>query len=494
VTCCVRAIQFDVSGTGTVPMSLLDRAFVKAYTRSHSQAPEPKDEQERLHAESSAQTSIVPDLAALMTPVQDAVAWGELSDITYFRVDVGHAQSPRSNVRAASVPVTEKSLASSVVSAPAPASHVEAVGQNVEATRASEARIPGTSGFHGLHRAPSRGNDLNANRSVMSHTLTAYDEATMDAHSDLAPTQVRIDEPHTKQIWTPPAIEEPQEHFRPRRNAEESAEFARAKMESLARENIKAADPQIATFAPKVTHTAFRAPASQVTTETESQPIHQPTVATRRKAFEPLWEVDAFDFSDTIVELFGDAKLMKSIGVPLDAAVANGLRSILITSVCRGAGRTSVAIGIAVSAAAAGLRVALVDADTRNAGIADALRLEVAAGWPTAIQNGLPLDEVAIRSIEDQFTVIPTKVDSLINPTKPAAFDYLVNRLRDVFDLVIIDGSAWCDDTSLSQTQMVDAAIMVVDARNRDKAQEAEMQNDLRRAGVAGLGIVENFA
>ena len=220
------------------------------------------------------------------------------------------------------------------------------------------------------------------------------------------------------------------------------------------------------------------------------------TLAETRKApFAAVWEVDAFEFTDTIVELFGNASLMKSIGVPLDHAVSDGLRSILITSSERRVGRTSVAIGIAVSAAAAGLKVVIVDADVSHAGLADALHLEVQNDWLDAMHAGLPLDEVAVRSIEDQFTVIPAICSQANVDCSVEQFDAMMSLLRDTFDLVIIDGSPWFDSVvPLRYASTIDAAIVVVDVTKSNPSLVNQLQNNLRHAGVAGLGIVENFA
>jgi Mrp family chromosome partitioning ATPase len=216
----------------------------------------------------------------------------------------------------------------------------------------------------------------------------------------------------------------------------------------------------------------------------------------RQKApFAAVWEVDAFEFSDTIVELFGNAQLMKSIGAPLDRAVADGLRSILITSAERGVGRTSVAIGIAVSAASAGLKVAIVDADVTHAGLADALHLDIQNDWLDALRAGLPIDEVTIRSIEDQLTVIPAIRSRESVACQTEQFDDMLSLLRDSFDLVIIDASPWFDSViPIQNASTIDAAIVVVDATKPNPSLINQLQNNLRHAGVAGLGVVENFS
>lgn len=222
--------------------------------------------------------------------------------------------------------------------------------------------------------------------------------------------------------------------------------------------------------------------------------LRETLAETRKTPFAAVWEVDAFEFTDTIVELFGNASLMKSIGVPLDHAVAVGLRSILITSSERSVGRTSVAIGIAVSAASAGLKVAIVDADVTHAGLADALHLEVQNDWLDAMHAGLPLDEVAVRSIEDQFTVVPAICSQSNVDCSVEQFDAMMSLLREAFDLVIIDGSPWFDSVvPLRYASTIDAAIVVVDVTKSNPASVNQLQNNLRHAGVAGLGIVENF-
>ena len=70
----------------------------------------------------------------------------------------------------------------------------------------------------------------------------------------------------------------------------------------------------------------------------------------------------------------------------------------------------------------------------------------------------------------------------------------MMSHLRESFDLIVIDGAPWeTMAVALQDATTVDAAILVVDVRDRDVSRESKIQSDLRRAGVAGLGIVENF-
>ncbi len=460
-------------------MSLLDRAFVKAYTRTHSLAP------------STSSTGgphltkvphLIKDLGVTKNseavldpvgPIPDAVAWIEMADESYFRVDVGHTQAPR------------RKLSTQIPTIPA-ARLVEPTGYRNEIGLSSNNRVAQSPPSHSFSARPQA---TGFSPAVISHTLTAYDLPTasfepnrvtpkpMVHEAHVEQFRMRIDDAHQQRQWVPPRVEESatesREYYRPSRDREQAAEFARAKMEALAAEALVPAKPVAPIDAPAV---------------------HSTSPVPTARPFEPVWEVDAYEYPNTIVELFGDAKIMKSIGAPLDHAVANGLRSVLVTSVERGAGRTSVAIGIAVSAAAAGLRVAVVDADTFSAGLAETLRLDIEFGWLEAMRGNVQLEEIAIRSIEDQFIVVPSLVSSLRPQSISQEFDRMMSHLRESFDLIVIDGAPWeTMAVALQDATTVDAAILVVDVRDRDVSRESKIQSDLRRAGVAGLGIVENF-
>ncbi len=460
-------------------MSLLDRAFVKAYTRTHSSAPStsstggPHLTKAPHLTKDLGTTKYSEAVLDPVGPIPDAVAWIEMADESYFRVDVGHTQAPR------------RKLSTQTPAFPTTRS-VEPTGHRDEAGLSSNNRVDQSPPSHSFSARPQA---TGFSPAVISHTLTAYDlpPAPLEPNrvmpqrvfqeGQVEQVRMRIDDAQQQSQWVPPRVEvpatEPQEYYRPGRDREQAAEFAHAKMEALAAEGAVAAKPVAPMAAPAVLATS---PA--------------PTA----RPFEPVWEVDAYEYPNTIVELFGDAKIMKSIGAPLDHAVANGLRSVLVTSVERGAGRTSVAIGIAVSAAAAGLRVAVVDADTFSAGLAETLRLDVEFGWLEAMRGHVPLEEIAIRSIEDQFIVVPSLVSSLRPQSVSQEFDRMMSHLRESFDLIVIDGAPWeTMAVALQHATTVDAAILVVDVRDRDVSRESKIQSDLRRAGVAGLGIVENF-
>ncbi len=169
-------------------------------------------------------------------------------------------------------------------------------------------------------------------------------------------------------------------------------------------------------------------------------PVATPDPATSYVPFQPVWEVDVFDVPTPVADLFFEGALFQQIAERMSDAVSSGLRTVLVTSSKPGEGRSCVAIGMAMAAAAAGIRVALVDADTESPSLADELRLDLQYGWVDVIRRGLPIKEIAVQAVEDGVTLIP-----LMPPgVRPAATAFemvqLVDLLTSNFELIILDG------------------------------------------------------
>jgi Mrp family chromosome partitioning ATPase len=209
--------------------------------------------------------------------------------------------------------------------------------------------------------------------------------------------------------------------------------------------------------------------------------------------FQPVWEVDVFDVPTPVADLFFEGALFQQIAERMSEAVGSGLRTVLVTSASPGEGRSSVAIGTAMAAAAAGIRVALVDADTESPTLADELRLELQYGWVDVIRQGLPIKEIAVQAIEDGVTLIPLMPPGVRQAATAFEMVQLIDLLKSNFELIILDGP-----TSLSRglqpcASKVDSAIIVRDVTQSNEAAVAELARSLQAAGVRGVGVVENF-
>ncbi|QDV46946.1 Tyrosine-protein kinase YwqD [Stieleria neptunia] len=206
------------------------------------------------------------------------------------------------------------------------------------------------------------------------------------------------------------------------------------------------------------------------------------------------WEVDAFDLPSTVADLFFDETFFRSIAEHLGQSVREGLRSVLVTSLSAGEGRSTVAIGTAIAAAATGVRVALIDIDLDTPSQSELLRLEVETDWVTAIRQGERIEDAAIASIEDGVTLLPLVLSGHRGlPITPTEIDQLLEQLDGCFDLLLFDGpvaGAWATPQIAAA---VDSSLIVRDARRTSPSEVASAAAQLRRQGVVGIGVVDNF-
>jgi capsular exopolysaccharide synthesis family protein len=112
---------------------------------------------------------------------------------------------------------------------------------------------------------------------------------------------------------------------------------------------------------------------------------------------------------------------------------------IQVTSSCPGEGKSTIAVSLAISAAAGGQKVALVDADLRHPSTSKFFKLDQKKGLVDLLTGAAALDEIMFRS--DRFAIIPAGAKSL-NPPDILGSERmkgLVGRLRENFDYVVID-------------------------------------------------------
>jgi Mrp family chromosome partitioning ATPase len=237
--------------------------------------------------------------------------------------------------------------------------------------------------------------------------------------------------------------------------------------------------PTVATDAVDITEDASDCDA-EPTAEMLTPPLQE---------FAAAWQVDEFLVPEAINELFLVGSIAEQLAARLATAREQGLRTIAITSCKSGEGRSTVAIGMALSVAFSGLRVALVDADREGVKIATDLHLDVDHSWLDAIRQGESLEEVAVASAADALTLLP-----LLDRAEEAPFEHhelaaVVAELRKSFDMVIVD----CGASSVSDAAICDTALIVRDMQRTKAAEVETLAMSLRRTGRSGVGVIENF-
>lgn len=239
------------------------------------------------------------------------------------------------------------------------------------------------------------------------------------------------------------------------------------------------------------------------TTRTDRPAVQETETAKTKFAavpFQSAWEVDSFEWPEIQSKLLAEQdRAFAKVAAHFADACRQGLQVLVVTSPTEKEGRSTVASCIARSVAQRGIQVAFLEGDIESPSLADSLNLDIAQGWSDAIVEGLPLEEVAIHSIEDKLTFIPLTA----GPTAPklAHFDRYIaavlERLRESFDLIVIDATFINSlDNRLIGTEeheTIDAMILVTDGRNED---QQRIENSIRRIknlGISSVGIVENF-
>ena len=306
----------------------------------------------------------------------------------------------------------------------------------------------------------------------VSHAVAANTEVWVN---QIEGQILRVDAPGTSPL-TPETVDRTIDHTPPQ-PAEPTLELEPVRTE----EPIEVAAPQ---------PSATVDPVATVDRVLESSPLSPAPVRWAGAA----WEVDAFDLPQIVAELFFDEAFFRSIAEHMGQSVRSGLRSVLVTSIGKGEGRSTVTIGTAIAAAATGLRIALVDIDLEAPSQADQLRLEIESDWVTAIRQGDSIESISIASVEDGVTLIPlSALDNRSLPITSMEIDRLLGRLEGCFDLVIFDGPKIDSWATARIAAAVDSSLIIRDTRTTQETEVVIAADRLRRQGVQGIGVVDNF-
>jgi tyrosine-protein kinase len=173
--------------------------------------------------------------------------------------------------------------------------------------------------------------------------------------------------------------------------------------------------------------------------------------------------------------------------------------TVAIISPLEGEGRTTVAVGLARSLADAGRRVALVDADVRDPGVASRTGVPAMPGLSDVLQGRGDLDEVVCRidGFEDRLSVLPAGSPSelgaeLVGSEQMAS---LLAWLSERHDFVVIDTSSILASTGT--LALVARTSGVVAVARLDQTPRDAVRRMVRIATAAGgriLGIVATGA
>lgn len=176
-------------------------------------------------------------------------------------------------------------------------------------------------------------------------------------------------------------------------------------------------------------------------------------------------------------------------------AGADGLRSVLITSSTQGDGKTTTAANLAVTFAAAGTRVALVDADLRRPAVARAFGLERGTGLSELLVGDATIEDV-LQDVGVPNLRIVSAGRTPPNPSELLVSEEMgkfVSEIENNADLVVYDGPptlAVADAVELAS--QVKGTILVVDAGSSRRRDVRRAVEKIANVGGEVVGTVLN--
>lgn len=229
-------------------------------------------------------------------------------------------------------------------------------------------------------------------------------------------------------------------------------------------------------------------------------PETQPMIAGNR--FQPAYQVDQFAWSPTA------GKLSLSAGIQLDRladGLAGGLsegQNVIGLGACsRGEGCTTLLLCAARRLAQHGLNVLLVDADFDHPCLARRLGLMPETGWEDVLAGRVPVAEAVVESIQDRLSVLPLRgLSAEQDCSAGIAVDPAASLapLREHYDLVLVDLGELNEGRPAGQpleaaAQWLDAVVLVHNVRSTPQTELMQTRSRLQVAGIAEVGIAENF-
>ncbi|MDN6555220.1 MAG: polysaccharide biosynthesis tyrosine autokinase [Acidipropionibacterium acidipropionici] len=172
-------------------------------------------------------------------------------------------------------------------------------------------------------------------------------------------------------------------------------------------------------------------------------------------------------------------------------------RSIIVTSAGPGEGKSAVSANLALTLAALGNRVLLIDADLRLPRVAATFDLVDVVGLTTVLVGNAPLHQATQQPVGNELDVLASGA----LPPNPAEFltsERMHTLLTDAaghYDFVIIDSPPVLSvaDAGLL-VPITDGALIVVDAKHTTRAALASAISSLEDAGGQIAGVVLNRA
>ncbi len=189
------------------------------------------------------------------------------------------------------------------------------------------------------------------------------------------------------------------------------------------------------------------------------------------------------------------AEAFRSLRTNLEfAAVEQPLETIFITSATPDAGKTSVAVNLAIIIAQGGKKVILLDGDLRRPNIHGYLGIANNNGLVDVFHGDLDIHDSIIPWEDDRLSIITAGAP----PTNPAELlgsslmDKILEEVKELADIVIIDGPPFVVADASILSSKVDGILVVIRPGHTNRNAAQSMAEQIDRIGARVLGITLN--
>jgi len=189
------------------------------------------------------------------------------------------------------------------------------------------------------------------------------------------------------------------------------------------------------------------------------------------------------------------AEAFRSLRTDLEfSSVDKPLKTIYVTGTEVEAGKTSIAINLAIVIAQSGKRVILMDADLRRPNVHRVLSLTNQKGLSDVFRGTIDIYNVTIPYKEGNIFVVPSGTP----PPNPAELlsskkmDQILDSLKKVADVVIVDGPPFLVTDAQILASKVDGVLLVVRYGFSRKNAAVSAVQQLKRADARPIGVVMN--
>ncbi|AHY47623.1 ATPases involved in chromosome partitioning [Rubrobacter radiotolerans] len=175
-------------------------------------------------------------------------------------------------------------------------------------------------------------------------------------------------------------------------------------------------------------------------------------------------------------------------------SLRESVRTVVVTSPERGAGCTSVCLGLGAALVRMERSVAVVDCNLRSPHLHTMLGEPNFVGLTSGVSRGRPLEEYG-HEILPGYLVLPTGPvsPSSVTVSRRRSFVEAIRKLQRTRDVVLLDAPVVREMTATpGLARGFDGVLLVVHAAKTSKQAAREAADDLLDAGARLLGVVLN--